>query len=186
MLRTGRTRGDQLSAYDDRADAYRCRLHDRHNDGHDPCSLRAADAIPNSRRKAVRVSAAGLLKVCTPIYRGDSGGRRSQIALMPLGAGIRERCARDRSPPGPRHRRAARFTRARRAGLPARAPHFALRKIRCTYILKKRAMCGHMSMEGDDANHAQPALSISCCRRRMAASHRISFRPPASCSLSCL
>lgn len=47
---------------DDRADAYRCRLHDRHNDGRNPCSLRAADAIPNSRHKAVRVSAAGLLR----------------------------------------------------------------------------------------------------------------------------
>lgn len=104
------------------ADAYRFRLHDRHNDGRNACSLRAADAIPNHRHKAVRVSAAGLLKVCTPIYRGDSGGRRSQLALMPLAAGIRERCARDRSPPGPRRREAARFTRARRAGLPARAP----------------------------------------------------------------
>jgi hypothetical protein len=66
-----------------------------------------------------------MLKVCTPIYRNDSGGRPSRLALMPLGAGICERCARDRSPRGPRRREAARFTRARRAGAPARAPHFA-------------------------------------------------------------
>lgn len=38
----------------------------------------AADAIPNSSHEAVRISAAGLLKVRTPIYRKDSGGRRSQ------------------------------------------------------------------------------------------------------------
>lgn len=101
---------------DDRAEAHRCRPHDRHNDGGNPCSPRAADAIPNSRHEAVRISAAGLLKVWTPIYRDDSGGRRSQLALMPLGAGIRERRARDRSPPGPRRHKAARFTRARRGG----------------------------------------------------------------------
>lgn len=44
---------------DERADAYRCRLHDRHNDGRNPCSLRAADALPNRRHEAVRISAAG-------------------------------------------------------------------------------------------------------------------------------
>jgi hypothetical protein len=89
-----------------------------------------------ARRKRYRIAAKkpcgsaprGTQKVWTPIYRNGSDGRPSRLALMPLGAGIRERCARDRSPPGPRRRKAARFTRARRAGLPARAPDCAIRR----------------------------------------------------------
>ena len=72
----------------------------------------------------------GMLKVCTPIYPNDSGGRPSRPALMPLGAGICEHCARDRSPPGPRRGEAARFTRARRAGLTARAPSLNTRRLK--------------------------------------------------------
>jgi hypothetical protein len=69
-------------------------------------------------------------RVCTPICRSDSDRSPSRPALMPLGAGVSERCARDRSPPGPRRREAARFTRARRAGSPARAPSLYMRRLR--------------------------------------------------------
>ena len=59
---------------------------------------------------------------------------------MPLGAGIYERCARDRSPPGPRRRKAARFTRARRAGLPARALYVMdnIRRMVLTFLYDER------------------------------------------------
>ena len=110
---------------DDWAEVHRSRPHDRNNDGRNPCSLRAANAIPNSRHEAVRISAAGHaegLHADLSVNRNDSSGRPSRLASMPLGAGICGRCARDRSPSGPRRRKAARFTRARRAGSPARAP----------------------------------------------------------------
>lgn len=34
--------------------------------------------------EVVRISTAGLLKVCTPIYRNDSDGRSSRLASMVL------------------------------------------------------------------------------------------------------
>ena len=60
-------------------------------------------------------------RVCKPICRSDSDWSPRPV-VMPLGAGTSERCARDRNPPGPRRRKVARLTRARRAGSPARAP----------------------------------------------------------------
>ncbi len=88
---------------------------------HAHCARRTRYRVATT--KPCRSARRATLKVCTPICRNGSDGRPSRLALMPLGAGIRERCARDRSPPGPRRREAARFTRARRAGSPARAPY---------------------------------------------------------------
>jgi hypothetical protein len=73
---------------DDRADAYRCRLHDRHNDGRNPCSLRAAARYRIAGTKPCGSARRGMLKVCTRIYRNDSDGRSSRLALMALGTGI--------------------------------------------------------------------------------------------------
>lgn len=103
---------------------------------HAHCELRTRSRI--AATKPCGSARRGIPKVCTPIYRNDSGGRPSRLALMSRGAGIRERCARDRSPPGPRRRKAARFTRARRAVSPARAPHFAPRRV--TWLIQLSAI----------------------------------------------
>jgi hypothetical protein len=90
---------------DDRADAYRCQPHSRHNDGRDPCSLRAVDAIPNSRHEAMQISMARLLKgpqTDSERFRWETIAPR----LDALGAGNRKRYAEDESPPALRRRKA--------------------------------------------------------------------------------
>lgn len=125
---------------DDRAEGHRCRPHDRHNVGRNP-QPPVADAAPNKRDETVRMNAAELPRVCAPIDHNGSDRSPSRLVLMPLGAGICERCARDRSPPGPRRRKAARLARARRAGSPARAP-FLICGSRGSAVASANSRCG--------------------------------------------